>query len=354
MISWLKKEKYTPIGIDIGSRSVKLIQFSAVTSSVVDVTRWEIPPAKEDEDAAAKIARVGDAIATAMNGRDFRGRDAVVCLSGRDLFLQNLRVPKLPQEELARVVQQEAAGRLPYSLTDAEIRFLETADVRSGDATLREVILLCCQRESIEELIATVEHAKLHPVAIDAEPVSLLRAHCKQFRRDADQEQRWMFVHVGYEKTLVVISEGDHALFIKYLDVGGRQFDDAVGRHLELQPEEASALRRHNGDRRTDQQDPEVTRTIEEATRGVMERMADEVSRCVRYHSVTFRGRPLARLVLGGGEGSECLVNSLARRLDLRCEVGDPLRNFDSNIRADRHGVWDIATGLALRGADNE
>jgi type IV pilus assembly protein PilM len=352
MISWLPKKKYTPIGIDVGSRSVKLIQFTADAASIVDATRWEIPAAKEDEEAAGKIARIGDAIAAAMNGRGFRGRDAIVCLSGRDLFLQNLRVPKLPSDELERVVQQEAAGRLPYSVTDAEIRFLETADVRSGDATLREVILLCSQRESIEQTIQIVERAKLHPLAIDAEPVSLLRAHCKQFRRDADYEQRWMFVHIGYEKTIVVISEGQHVLFIKYLDIAGRQFDQAVARHLEMAPEEASALRRHNGDRRSDQQDPEVSRSLEEATRGVMEKLADELSRCVRYHSVTFRGRPLSRLVLGGGEGSETLVGSLARRLDIRCEVGDPLRSYETNIKADRHGVWDVAAGLALKEVD--
>ena len=49
---------------------------------------------------------------------------------------------------------------------------------------------------------------------------------------------------------MVVIAKGTDVLFIKYIDVGGRQFDEAVARHLEMSKSEAALLRRHNGDRR--------------------------------------------------------------------------------------------------------
>ena len=125
--------------------------------------------------------------------------------------------------------------------------------------------------------------------------------------------------------------------------------DESVARHLDMSLSEASALRRHNGDRRVDQQDPEITRSVAEAVRPVIERLANELSLCARYHSVTFRGQPLARAVFSGGEATQSLVDVIAARVDLKCELGDPLRSYELANQTGRKGMWDVATGLALR-----
>src|SRR4029078_3843755 len=90
----------------------------------------------------------------------------------------------------------------------------------------------------------------------------------------------------------------------KYIDVGGQQFDLAVGRHLKMDLHEATALRKHNGDRRADLQDPDVARSLAAAIRPRTERLSSELAMCVPYHSVTFRGQPIVRLVVSGGEAT--------------------------------------------------
>jgi type IV pilus assembly protein PilM len=263
--------------------------------------------------------------------------------------MQNLRIPKANSEDFRRLVQQEVAGRLPYSVAEAELQFLEAADVRHGEATLREVIVLACHRPVLAELLKTVERCGLRPVAVDIEPAAVLRGYMRQFRREEDQSQRVIFVHIGYSKTAVVIAEGDHPLFIKYVEIGGRHLDLAVARHLKMDPIEAAALRRHNGDRRADRQDEEITASIGKAIRPVVEKLAGELSMCVRYHSVTFRGKPLARMLAGGGEATPEIMQELAQRLDLKYELGHPLRSFDAPALSNRPGQWDVAAGLALK-----
>ena len=61
------------------------------------------------------------------------------------------------------------------------------------------------------------------------------------------------------------IAQADELLFVKYIDIGGQHFDLAVARHLKMDLHEAVALRKHNGDRRADMQDPEVARSVAEA-----------------------------------------------------------------------------------------
>ena len=70
---------------------------------------------------------------------------------------------------------------------------------------------------------------------------------------------------------------------------------------------------------------------------------------CIRYYGVTFRGQPLAQLILGGGEATESIQQWLAGRIDLPCELGDPLRDLDTPGVSGRKGQWEIAAGLALR-----
>ena len=138
-------------------------------------------------------------------------------------------------------------------------------------------------------------------------------------------------------------------MFIKYIDVGGRHFDEAVARHLKLSLGDAAALRRRNADRPATDRDPEIARGVGDAVRPVLERLSQQLALCLRYYSVTFRGQPPERVVLGGGKATETLAEWLSARLELPCEVGNPLRPFGENHAAGPAGQWDIATGLALR-----
>lgn len=340
--------RHGPIGLDLGSRSVKLVQFNAERTKLVAAARKDLPHGRKVS-AEEYDAQLVEAIRQAREGQEFRGRDVVVSLGARELFVQNIRVPKLSGEALEKIVAQEVGSRIPFAAAEAEVRFLEAEDVRQGEVVKREIVVLACHRPVLERALAIVEQAGLRPVAVDVEPVALVRCYAKQFRREDDKQQRSVFVHVGATNTAVVIARGDDALFVKYLDIGGRHLDEAVANHLKMNAAEAATLRRHNGDRRSDQQDSEVVRSVAEAVRPVIDRLAHELALCIRYYSVTFRGQPLARMVLSGGEASAALSEWLGPRLDLTCELGEPLRSFEPIAVAGRKSQWDVAAGLALR-----
>jgi type IV pilus assembly protein PilM len=349
MVNWIGKTGHGPIGIELGNRSVQLVQFTIDQRKLIDAVRWDLPSSNEETSADVRSRSLAEALARARQGRKFKGRDVVVCLGAHELFVQNIRVPKVPMAELYKLIQQEATSRLPFPVAEAEVRFLCAGDVRQGEQVKREVILLACHRPVLDQLLSVVDKAGLRAMAVDIEPSALLRCYAKQFRREGDKGHRAMFVRLGPSTTSVVIAQGAEAIFVKYIDVGGEQLDDAVAAHLKISSDEAAALRRHNSDRRADQQNPDVARSVSEATRPVVERLVSELSLCIRYHSVTFRGQALDRLVLGGSEAVQGLVDALAMRLDVKCELGDPLRSYESQASSARRGQWDVAAGLALR-----
>ncbi len=340
----LRPKRSGPIGVDIGSRSIKLVQFSADQSAVVDTSRWEWSP-PTDADAETRRGQLVEAMKNAFEGRNFRGRNAVLCLSDRQLFLQNIRVPKAEGPALEMAVHQEIASRLPYPVEETDVKFWEAADIRQGETLLREVIVFACHRPILMELVNATQEAGLRPVAVDVEPAALLRSYIAQFRRDDERTQRTLIVHVGYSTTCIVIAQGEEALFIKYVDIGGRHMDECVSRALDMEMSAANALRRTQDDN----QDAEVVRSLGNAVRPVAEKLVKEAAMCVRYHSVTFRGRPLERLLVGGGETSQYLVDLFAQRLAIPAEGSDPFRRIAADRERGRTGQWDVAAGLAMR-----
>jgi type IV pilus assembly protein PilM len=347
MPQWLGTRRHGPLGVDLGTHSVKLMQFSADGSRLLAAERWDLPYAEKSSPAQREAALV-EAIKAARASQRFRGRDAVLCLSLGEMFVQNIRVPVARGEALAQIVRQETAGRLPFE-GEPEIRFVDAGDVRQGEATKREVIVMASPKAALHRLLGVIERAELRPVAVDAEPLALARCFSRQYRRQEDRTMGALYVHLGASNTAVVIARGADLQFVKYVELGGRQLDEAVAAKLNMKLADAAALRRHDGERRGDRQDPEVARMLTESLGPVIDRLAGEVAMCLRYHSVTFRGQKLDRFVLCGGEATEALVETFAKRLNLPGELGNPLRGYDRTSIPGRKSQWDVAAGLALR-----
>jgi len=347
MISILPLRRAGPIGVDIGSNSVKLLQLSADRRQVLESVCWELPRGEDGLPVRTEEA-ILQSLCRARQARHFRGREAVLALGVEELFIQNLRIPENKAESLEKLICNEASSRLPFEAAEAEIRFLQTEPVRQADTVRLEVILLACRRPIIQQKVALAEKAGLIPVALEPQPMALLRCYSKQYRRESDQQRRTMYVHIGASTSTVLIARGNDLMFIKPIAWGGRSLDEAVAQHIQMSLPEASALRRHHGDRRADQRDPEVSQAILEAVRPMWDRLANELAMCTRYFSVTFRGEPLSGLVLGGGEASRELADWLAAQLNLPCDLADPFRAFQTRPATGRPAQWDVAAGLAL------
>lgn len=337
------RRRVAPIGLDVGSRSIKLVQLGHEHRDVLESSRWDWDgidnPFQSNEPNEAFVR----ALQNALTGRNFVGRDVVAAMTGRQTFLQNIRVPTGNEKELELAIQQETANRVPYPADETEIRYWDCAEVRQGEASMREVLVFACHRPSLMSLAHSIMEVGLNPVAVDVEPAALLRSYAAQYRRDEDRNLRVMLLHFGYGQTSVMITEDQTVLFVKFIEVGGRQIDEAIAEQLQLQVTEANALRKRR------EVGEQVAETLQDAARPVLEKLIRELSMCIRYHSVTFRGRPISKLILSGGEISPVVSSLLEQRLGLPCENSNPFRRMQNVPPTDCPGQWEIAVGLTRR-----
>lgn len=350
MISW-SHPRTTAIGLHLGPRFVTLVQLSGHSerAEVVALAQGPLPqradltePLYEEQAAATLRLLVSD--------HGFKGRQVVSSVSADDLFLQSVRLPQLPADELDKVIRWEAEERLPFPTNQAELRYLTAGQIRQDAAIKQEVVLMACQQTNLQRHLRLLERAGLAPMAIDIEPCAVLRA----FRHgQPDDNQRVAYLHLGDDLTTVMIADGDSILFLKYVGTGGRELDQAVAKHLELDLPEAHRLRMTVNNAAALDSQSEIHRSVIEAIRPQLESLASEVELCFRYFMVTFRGQAISKLIACGSEASAWLTDYLGQSLSCPVEVGNPFgalaRPPDVPTILERPGRWAAALGLALR-----
>lgn len=370
------RSQVQPIGLDIGSDAVKMMQVETIrgggsagaagvlassqTLAVVAAARQPMPLASR-ENPASRLAAAMDLVRQMLKQGRFLGRRVVVSLPREMLAVKNLRMPLIPQHELAAAVKFEARNIFPFDTDQAHIQILPAGEVRQGIDVRQEVIVLAARHEDVNSFVEQVHRCGAIVESIDVEACALYRSQERFIRRREDEQDVHVLVDIGWARSQVVIGRGRDISFLKQIEIGSHQMHEAVSRKLGVTVEEARALRR-----RLIEQAPgpaavevlkndSVRQAVLDATRSIMEELGREIALCLRYYSVTFRGQRPARLRLLGGEAADpLLLGVLNAALGIPVEAGRPLFSVDTSRLApsDRIGFmseWATAFGLALK-----
>ncbi len=374
MLDFLFSHKRSPIAIDIGADSIKMLQMHRV-GGVVGVCacgRWRFPQSAPAEPAQRREMIVS-AVREMLRNGGFRGRRVSTVLRCDELGIKNVRLPHMPETELAEAVRWEARERFGFEVGADQLAYINAGEIRAGGEIRDEIVLLAVAPETLQGHLDLLDELKLAPEHVDAEPVALFRTFERFLRRRVDEQAVTVLVDMGLLATRVIVARGRQIVFIKSIDIGGKNFNEAVSKRLNLSVEEARDLRlRSMFETSTPEGTPEsepdaaptdraesVSYAIRDAIRSEAEALGREIGLCLRYCSVTFRGLRPDRITLVGGEAYDPAARELlSENLQMECRLGQPLKNVDvsgADLGSDRRGMlseWAVCTGLALRYVD--
>jgi len=352
-----------PIGVDIGHDTVKMLQVEIVGDSLcVTAAAKSQLPLEARSQPGKRLSAASGLIRQMLRQHPFRGRSVVAALPREIVHTKNLRLPQMPAPELDAVVHFEAKNVFPFDTEQAAVHYLPAGEVRQGNEVRQEVVLLAAKNEDVDQFVEHLHQAGCVIRSLDVEPCALYRSIERFIRRREDEGDVHVLVDVGSRRSQIVIGRGRDITFIKPIDIGGHQFHEAVSKKLGITIEEAEALRKRLVDAAEPvdppaRRDP-VRQAVFDAARGPMEELGREISLCLRYYSVTFRGQRPTRVRLIGGEAWDPQLHALLNAaLVIPVEVGKPLYSVNtSKMRPiDRRGAmceWALALGLSLKTTD--
>jgi type IV pilus assembly protein PilM len=290
----------------------------------------------------------------------FVGRELVACLPREIVHVKNLRLPMIPPHELAGAVEFEAHNIFTFDTDKAHVEHCIAGEVRQGADVKQELIVLAARDEDVNDYLEQLHRSGAVVVSLDVEPFALYRTVERFIRRREDESDVHVLVDVGARRSQVVIGRGREISFLKPIEIGSRHMLEAVSGKLGITFDEARALRRRLAEAgpvdpaEAAKSDP-VRRAVFDASRSIMEDLGREISLCLRYFSVTFRGQRPDKVRLVGGEACDPqLHNVLNAALPIPVETSRPLFSVDtSRMKAsDRRGMmceWSLALGLGMR-----
>lgn len=350
-----------PIGIDVGSSAAKLMQLRAGKGAGTVVAAARVPLPTGAEAAADPAAALARAAARRVEAGGFHGRRCILSVDNRLLRVRSVRLPRMSDEELTQSFALDGAERLGLPPGETEVGWIRAGEVRQGDDIREEVILVGAPARTLERAVDTLAECGLQTLAVEPAFLACARAMGRYFRRQADQRHVRIIVDAGSGSTAVIVLRGDKVAFCKLLEWGGGMLDTAASAKLGLDPEAVNEIRRQrrlaNLVGSTEDVDARVDRAIYDAVRPLLLDLANEITMCMRYWMVTFRGERPEGIVVVGGEAEEVqLIEAVAESTGVETKIGRPLDGMDlsaaSFLGADRRGVmaqWAVAAGLCLR-----
>ncbi len=381
----LKNRSLRPIGLDIGHTYVKMIQllFSGARASVIAANKVRLE-AHDPEDREQRDKCVLAAIRKILSRGNFRGRNVVSQLPNEFVKLTSVRVQEAGPVQIKQALAREVSQRFGLDPEIDIINYMNAGTVRQADNVKTELIVLAAADRSIRAHIDLLEEAQLSPVSLDVIPCALFRSFSRSLRRQSDRERTAIFVDVGFKYTTVVFARAGEICLTKQIRLGVQDFDSRIADKLAVEPSEGEILRDKLKKERTAEPaaknlsareaaesedlieesvrlDPATRQAIVDSISSVAEELAREISLCLRYYTVTFRGKRVENAyVSGGGAYETILLNVMKRKLAVEIEVACPLRGMDLSARtieADLHGdrrgalsEWAVAVGLSLKG----
>lgn len=310
----------TPIGVDLGTSSLKMVQLRPGGEgryTLQAMGSLDIPaPCQKSFDLRLRFLVGG--IQELLESEPFEGKRCALSLPAEETFVHPVRVSKTDTCRIPQLLEEQLRDKLPYPVTQAVVRHVIAGDIPGQGQPTQETIAIAAPRARIDAYLKVARQAKLDPLVMNVEPCAIIDCFAPLF---AGAMETVLFVDIGEATTQVVLSRGEQIYFARNLSLGGRQLVQTLAKGLKVSEDQAKEYRLSMLQGRPGApSEAEVYGHLE----GAVSSMAGELTQCLRYYESVFKGHPVERaLFLGGQANDTTLCQTIARKMNLPAGVGD-------------------------------
>lgn len=372
----------SPIAFEFGTAELKVLQITTGSNPHLVAAAALEMPSRLRRDAQARMAFQIEALPKLVKAGGFKGKRAVCSMPSAMSFCKHLKIVKADGVGLDTLVKakiQSALGCDPNALVYRWVPVEST-----GAGSRGEVICMGAGRDVIQRLMRALKAAKLEPVAMHSDFQAIITAmHACTRHLEGHEDKPTLYLELGAGGSRVLVGDGERLAFAKFVEIGGKHLDEAIGREQNIDLERARSIRLNlqtlvpeavavpaaSKDESVDRAvggsglamleaalkrsratpsseangDSAVMAALDESAAGMetldetmsrtgtdltepLEILTDEVQMCVRYYNGLCPQRKIERVVFLGGESRQiALCTHIAKRLKLPAQIADPL-----------------------------
>ncbi len=346
-IPFLSKEQLV-VGVDIGSHAVKICQLKRTDKGyyVVSLGSAVIPEGAVDDGTLNDPETVGGIISDLFKNLKIKNKKVGISISGYSVIVKKVNLAVMDEEKLEEHILLEAEQYIPFDIDDVYLDF-QDMETNTKESERTDVMLVAAKKEIVDDYLNMLQEIGLTPVIVDVDGFALENTYEYNYPKG----ENVALVDIGASKMNInILSEGI-SVVARDIVVGSRQLTDQLQRTLDLEYEEAEAIKLGNTPSGENQQQ------IEEIYSSTCTQWVLEIKKAIDLYHSNNPERPLSKLILsGGGSKVAGLADFLESETSLPVKLFNPFENMQSNteqIDSDylkRIGPeMAIASGIAIR-----
>lgn len=345
------------VGLDLGTSAVRGAELVIGKARPV-LTRFgqiEVPPGAMRDGEVVDPAAVGDALSRLWKQAGFKTkRNIVLGVSNQKVIVRQVDLPWMAEEDLRAALEFQVQEFIPIPVDEAILDFLILDEFQGpeGERMMR-LLLVAAQRDMIDQMISSMEYAKLLPSVIDLAPFALLRSLVSNYGLDQPLAAEAL-VDIGAGVTNIVVHEDGRPRFVRILIIGGNNFTEALSVGLSMDPASAEQLKRQIAvsGMAAPPGAEQATQILDDRTTAFV----DEIRGSLDFYMAQPDAAQVGRVLLTGGTSRlPGLAEKLSAVLGIPVDVGHPLQYVElgslgmpTDALAEAQPLMAVAVGLAL------
>ncbi|MEW6417191.1 MAG: type IV pilus assembly protein PilM [Nitrospirota bacterium] len=334
----------SPIGLDIGSGYLKIVQFKDIKGGY-ELELFDmlpLPPELIVDGSIIDSLRLIDSLKELIRKTKIKTKDATISLAGHSsVIIKRVSLPEMSEEELSESIKFEAEQYIPFDIEDVNLDFQILGPKEEPDQM--DVILVAVKKDVINEYLSVVKEVGLNPLIVDVNSFALENIY--EINYEIDPDRNIAIVNIGASTINMNILKGGISVFTRDSAVGSNLHTEALQREFNLTYETAERLKK--GEPVENVAPEDVLPVMELAS----EEIIGEVSRSLEYFH-----EDVNEVILSGG----CALikdfpSLLAEKIGAETMVMEPFKNikipkrFDVTYIEEIAPMLSVAAGLALR-----
>lgn len=339
------------LGIDIGTSNIKVVELSGYGKQVKlkNYGCLSIPSApsiysrkKRKKTALFSSKRSAELLGDLLKEMKVKSSKAVFSIPDFSTLFINFNLPSMKESELSEAVRFEARHRVPLPISEVTLNWVVTrGSLLKGEEEKIEILLVVVPNSIIDQYIEIAEICNIELLSLEAEVFGLQRALV------GEKEETSCLVDIGaYSTTCSIIDK--RVLKISHsFDISGNDFTERISKSLNLDYDEARALKYNQGLTSSRRDVSEVLEPLFDTILGEIKRVID-----IFYEK---EGREVQSFILAGGSAAlPGLKKYFSEALDLPMKIAFPFADmvYPSILERELRKIGPelcIATGMALK-----
>ncbi|MEE4357925.1 MAG: type IV pilus assembly protein PilM [Desulfococcaceae bacterium] len=341
-------KKVQSVGLDIGSRSIK------VAEAEEKKKRWvlkkfgmiDIEPGLIEDGSVRNPEGVADAIRRLFKANRIKETNTAISVGGYSVIVKNISIQTMDEAQLRETIQFEAEQYIPFDIKDVNLDF-QILGENADNPNQMDVVLVAAKKEIVQDYVSLVQSAGLNPCIMDVDAFALQNIYEANYETEGENVA---LIDIGANKTTLNILKGSFSVFMRDVSLGCHQISSKIVSLAGCSLEEAEEL--YN----TEKSDKISSKELVEIVSSVVTDWCTEIRRALDFFYSTYPDDQIRKIILsGGGANIKKFRQLLSVETSADVDIINPFINFAVDSSFDEGYLETIAPqaaismGLAMR-----